>query len=625
MIPGMENYEEGNEVNTPAIGSNKFAVLFTEDFYICGVQVCNSDLRLLLKPGDLICCQYQPIGTEEKAELEELSRIPNIEVSITYVAYLGYVGSERPKQASLAPCYAPDISKYLETKGISLNEFEVMRYPNQEKAIHPFVPSPYGALPGISGPFTDQVSDIQIASNIAARAVSVTSLKVENAESFLYNPKEVEIANIVVKVLSQTVNIHLQDTLDQNSSSQRNQKKDSSGSQAMLTRTSRRRTPSPANRSSSRKSRSPKSSQRTRSRSPRKMRSPRRSPSLKRKRRSPSPKRAKRSPSPKRVRRSQSPKRARRQPSPSSSTRFFSQFNEAPPRVPPFQFSSTPYIFSGPPPSFPSGPNFHYGSNLPIHEAARHKKEEYERILQREAALKNTGWDRQQLQEREAKEKTRMLEAEREQICLQEQELEKIRKIEEERMARIRREAMKSEETKIWERREDRNGSQEINGYSSNMFEKDQSASKQWPSIGMSLPAPVASRFRESESNSNASGTVLWERDAKTSYARSYDNRQIGGGATNNEQLWTTRDQLDASSQWNAGSATQDRGRFDAGASPWSQHLDYSSGNRFAPYNDVNEEPARNKTEKFPSPKPMRLTDSPPYNSGYGNEYERRY
>jgi len=653
MIPGMENYEEGNKADTPAIGSNKFAVLFKEDFYICGVRVCNSDLRLLLKPGDLICCQCQPIDNEDKEELAKLSRIPNIEASITQEAYLGYVGSERPKQANLAPCYAPEIDKYLETKGISFTEFEIMRYPDQDKAMHSLVPSPYGALPGISGPYTDQVSDIQIASNIAARAVSVTSLEVENAESFLHNPKEVEIANIVVKVLSQTVNVHLQDTVTQSSSSSRRQKKDRSGSRTISTSNSRRRTPSPVNRSRFQS----RSFRRTRSRSPRRSPSPkRRSPSPKRRRRSPSPKRRRspspkrrrspspkrrrspspkrrRSPSPRRARRSPSPRRKRRSPSPKSSssssfpTKDYSpqgnvkQYSEAPPRAPPFLLSSGLYNFNGTP-SLPCETSYHLNSNMHkqdwaggnlkteeeekkklLLDEARLKRDYYERILQRETELKNIEWSRQELQEREAaKERIRMLELEREQIRLREHELEKIRKIAEERVERVRREV-----SDIWERREDRTGSQEMNRFSSNMFDKDQSAF-----VGISLPPPVASRSRGLESNI-ASGASFGQRELPISYIQSYNNQRAG---TKNEPLWANLDPIDTSSKWNTANLRQDRTQhqqFGPGASAWvPQHLDYSSGNRFMPNNDATKEPARNNPEKFPSPKPMRLNDSPP-------------
>ena len=241
-----KNLEEVQPENETS--SKKFAFLDQEDFYICGVCVCNSDLRLLLKIDDVIQCQVQPISNADqqifKKELAQHS-----DLKITHIGLLGYVGPQVPTQANLAPSYAACLDKFLKAKGISLAEFEAMRYPKTEQPFlghsfpnqpvvpflgprgpfmnfrgpppmirpvegHAMIPPPHGALPGVIGPFIPQVpiAQISIATNLAARAVNI-SVEDMRVRSLLHNPAEMEIAAKITQVFTKALMLKLQGSI----------------------------------------------------------------------------------------------------------------------------------------------------------------------------------------------------------------------------------------------------------------------------------------------------------------------------------------------------------------------------------------------------------------------------
>ncbi|EFX59994.1 hypothetical protein DAPPUDRAFT_125955, partial [Daphnia pulex] len=198
-------------------------------------------LRLLLKINDVIQCQVQPISNVDRQFFKkELAQYSNLKV--THIGVLGYVGPQLPSQANLAPSYSPSLDKFLKAKGISLAEFEAMRYPKTEQVPfsghsflnqppipflgprlpfvnfrgpppmirpsegHTMIPPPHGQLPGVIGPFIPQVplSQISMATNLAARAVniSVDDMRVRN---LLHNPAEMEIAAKITQVFTKAL------------------------------------------------------------------------------------------------------------------------------------------------------------------------------------------------------------------------------------------------------------------------------------------------------------------------------------------------------------------------------------------------------------------------------------
>ena len=237
------------------------AVLINNDFYVCGVCVLNADLSVFLKLGDSLSCQLRPLTNGDSDLLGPiLAQVKDLKIS--FVADLGMVGPNRPTQANLAPAHAPMLDKYLASVGISLEEFERMRY-NAPKPVEqmpqgflhlmrlpmmprPFGPVPFGirpvgpvpimvpgqmaprpgvmvpvaptkpesvalpppnsAFPGVFGPFIPQVPVpvINLATNIAARAVNIESddMRIRN---LLHSVSEMEVAAKIAKNLTQSL------------------------------------------------------------------------------------------------------------------------------------------------------------------------------------------------------------------------------------------------------------------------------------------------------------------------------------------------------------------------------------------------------------------------------------
>jgi len=231
----------------PASDSRQIAILMQDDFFVCGVTVGSADLRFLLRPDDIVSCQIQAITNADKRRLKkELSQMP--ELTVTHIAYLGYVGPKRPKQANLAPAYAPFIDKYLKTKGLTMEEFEAMRSPNVERAAGevngqfnqpppstggqgqfmspfsgppvgfmgprgPFM-GPRGPMMGFGGPpvgfgppgsFGPPGPPVNMASVIATRAVNLLSPEDPKVRTFFQFPQEIEIAAKITKILTQAL------------------------------------------------------------------------------------------------------------------------------------------------------------------------------------------------------------------------------------------------------------------------------------------------------------------------------------------------------------------------------------------------------------------------------------
>ena len=121
--------DQSKQVSMPENGvksdkeNGRIAMLSREDFYVGGVSVGYSNLRNLLRRGDLINCQIR-----ETADGEKDADMPNI---VTHIAYLGFIGSERPTKANLSPAFARNLENDLKILGLTVSEFEALRFPIQ--------------------------------------------------------------------------------------------------------------------------------------------------------------------------------------------------------------------------------------------------------------------------------------------------------------------------------------------------------------------------------------------------------------------------------------------------------------------------------------------------------------
>ena len=205
----------------------EIAILNREDFYVCGVGVGCADLRLLLKINDAVICQIRPVHQNDKKPMgNNFAQLQNR--SVTQVVFMGFVGPHCPKESNLAPTSSPHLAKFLRNRGLSMPEFVSMRNPpleNTEPSQHdgtqqlplnlggapgPFLgnrSAPPGHLFGASGHFIPQVPMVQIniATNLAARAINIPSPYSMGVRSLLQNPAEFAIATKVAKVLTQAL------------------------------------------------------------------------------------------------------------------------------------------------------------------------------------------------------------------------------------------------------------------------------------------------------------------------------------------------------------------------------------------------------------------------------------
>ena len=118
-------------------------ILVNTDFYICGINVLHSDLSFFLKPGDSINCQVRPLLNADRYNLkQELSVVRNLQVS--HVAYLGYVGPQRPSKADMTTSEAGKVLEdFLKMRGITLDRFESLRKTEKPVVVSAAVPSQF--------------------------------------------------------------------------------------------------------------------------------------------------------------------------------------------------------------------------------------------------------------------------------------------------------------------------------------------------------------------------------------------------------------------------------------------------------------------------------------------------
>jgi len=166
------------------IDVEKIAILSRDDLYVGGVSVGYSNLRLLLRRGDLISCQIREIEVAEKD-----AGLPKV---VTHIAYLGFVGSERPTKANLTTAFASHLENDLKMLGLNVNEFEALRFPVQTN----------GDSADLSGDKTNTNLDIKVANCLATKAISIDSSKSPQIFSLLKNPKEISVATKMSKILT---------------------------------------------------------------------------------------------------------------------------------------------------------------------------------------------------------------------------------------------------------------------------------------------------------------------------------------------------------------------------------------------------------------------------------------
>jgi len=103
-----------------------------EELYVCGVSVGASDLRMLVRPGDVINVQVQFMsGKERQAKARNYPKLEDKEIN--HSALIAYLGKNRPRSSSLQPKDSSELFQFLEAFGITVQEFENMRTPPTEE------------------------------------------------------------------------------------------------------------------------------------------------------------------------------------------------------------------------------------------------------------------------------------------------------------------------------------------------------------------------------------------------------------------------------------------------------------------------------------------------------------
>ena len=119
---------DGGLVRITKDGDHKdsLAVFEREDFYLCGVQVGEADMRFLVRPGDSVQMQIKELSErDKKAKFKKYPKLEEFEIA--HSCLLAYIGSERPTEPRLAPDESEELARLLEGKGMSVAEFARMR------------------------------------------------------------------------------------------------------------------------------------------------------------------------------------------------------------------------------------------------------------------------------------------------------------------------------------------------------------------------------------------------------------------------------------------------------------------------------------------------------------------
>ena len=127
-----------------------------------------------------------------------LSRCPDL--NVTHVSYLGFVGRDRPESVGQSHRRSPEIRQYLKDRGLTVDEFDEMRFPAKE-----LFPSQVKEAASVSQNQSGPKTEEEMAKHLAGKLIRTKSLKDRKLKTMLRTPDEVEIASHLIKMLQECV------------------------------------------------------------------------------------------------------------------------------------------------------------------------------------------------------------------------------------------------------------------------------------------------------------------------------------------------------------------------------------------------------------------------------------
>lgn len=244
LIRETTNTGDGALARITEEGSLKDSLVLFErdDFYVCGVHVGDADMRFLIRPGDGVSCQVQEVTGREKSKM--INKYPKIEeYEFNHIGLLAYVGSKRPKSATLKPTDSMELHRFLDGKGLSVEEFGQMREiknkesnskestpeqgsvePNQPNVINTSLIPPNIAMMGMMPPRmsgypammntqTPNYDLVTKCSTLTAKAVLMGSPDNPNIGELVSSMEEIENALFLSKMLTAALLVKMQSNM----------------------------------------------------------------------------------------------------------------------------------------------------------------------------------------------------------------------------------------------------------------------------------------------------------------------------------------------------------------------------------------------------------------------------
>ncbi len=115
---------------TEGLIKGKTAVFDVDDFYLHSVHPGNADLRLFVRPGEVVRCMVREPSSKEKALYKRY--VPSMEFD--FIATLAFVGEKRPRSAALGVHESPELKTLLQKIGMTVTDFlDVITAPTVEE------------------------------------------------------------------------------------------------------------------------------------------------------------------------------------------------------------------------------------------------------------------------------------------------------------------------------------------------------------------------------------------------------------------------------------------------------------------------------------------------------------
>ena len=185
--------------NKASESDDHIAVLLQEDFFAYGVPVKDADVRLLVRPGDIVHVQINAMNAAVKRRFRKFSE-QRPDLKLTHCAYLGYIGPNRPKMADADLKYADGLESFLTARGLTLKEFKELRDGTGAASTAPLLP--VGYIPPLMGNTVSNIGETALATSLVSKVMTMSGEDDVRVETLLRNNEEIQVAIKMSKILT---------------------------------------------------------------------------------------------------------------------------------------------------------------------------------------------------------------------------------------------------------------------------------------------------------------------------------------------------------------------------------------------------------------------------------------